>query len=274
MIALCLALTLATAPSRPAGGKPGARPFHASAGRDSSEHRKMRAAVADTALVHLGPADGGADAFVAFPPAVKSAPGVVVVHEWWGLNAEIRATARRLAQQGYVAIVPDLYHGKVASDPENAHVLMRGIDEGEALATLAAAEQWLAADSRTQKRRRGILGFCMGGGLALQEAIDDPTLAAAVIFYGSPESRPERIAKLAVPLLGHYGADDQGIDVSRVEAFDRTLHGAGKSAEIDVYAGAGHAFMNEEQASYRPEAARLAWARTLDFLQKHLKPQP
>lgn len=272
MIALCLALALATAAPRPSGGKP--RSSHSSAGRDSSERRRVRAAVADTARVHLGPGEGGADAFVAFPPGVKSAPGVIVVHEWWGLNAEIRALAKRLAQQGYVAIVPDLYHGKVASDPENAHVLMRGIDEGEALATLQAAAEWLAADPRVQKRRRGIVGFCMGGGLALQEAIDDPALSAAVVFYGSPESRPERIAKLAVPLLGHYGADDQGIDVSRVEAFDRTLHGAHKDAEIDVYSGAGHAFMNEEQASYRPEAARLAWARTLYFLQKHLKSQP
>lgn len=270
MIALCLALVLAGSPAKTAVEK-SPRP---SATTPRPERRHPAPAVADTERVHLGPADGGADAFVAFPPNVKSSPGIIVVHEWWGLNVQIRNVAKRLAQQGYVAIVPDLYHGKVASDPDNAHVLMRGIDDGEALSTLREASDWLAQDPRTLKRKRGVLGFCMGGGLALQGAIDNPQLAAAVIFYGSPESRPERIAALKVPLLGHFGADDQGIDVSRVRAFDSTLHGAGKDAEINVYNGAGHAFMNEEQASYRPEAARLAWARTLDFLQKRLKPQP
>lgn len=271
MIALCMALVLAATPAK---STPATKAHRPSAATPRPERRHPAPALADTARVHLGAAGGGADAFVAFPPNVKSAPGIIVVHEWWGLNGQIRNVAKRLAQQGYVAIVPDLYHGKVASDPEDAHVLMRGIDDGEALGTLRAASDWLAQDPRTLKRKRGILGFCMGGGLALQSAIDNPQLAAAVVFYGSPESRPERIAALKVPLLAHFGADDQGIDVSRVKAFEATLHAAGKDAEIDVYDGAGHAFMNEEQASYRPEAARLAWARTLDFLQKRLKTQP
>ena len=271
MIAFCLALALTTTPAKSPAGK---TPHPTTAATPRPERRRPTPAVADTEQVHLGPAGAGADAFVAFPPNVRSAPGIIVVHEWWGLNAQIRNVAKRLAQQGYVAIVPDLYHGKVASDPENAHVLMRGIDDGEALGTLSAASDWLAQDPRTQKRKRGILGFCMGGGLALQSAIENRSLAGAVMFYGSPESRTERIAALKVPLLGHFGADDQGIDVARVQAFEATLKNAGKDAEIDVYNGAGHAFMNEEQASYRPEAARLAWARTLDFLQKRLKTQP
>ena len=276
MIALCLALTLASAkPEAARISPPASRPPAASqASRSPSERRRPAPALADTARVRLGPADAGEDAFVAFPPGEKSAPGIVVVHEWWGLNDQIRDVAKRLAQQGYVVIVPDLYHGKVAGDPDNAHILMRGIDDGEAMSTLRAAADWLAADPRTAKRRRGVIGFCMGGGLALQDAIDSPTLSGAVVFYGSPESRPDRIEALKVPLLAHYGAEDQGIDVARVQAFDRTLHAAGKDAEIDVYNDAGHAFMNDQQPSYRPDAARLAWARTLDFLQKHLKPLP
>jgi carboxymethylenebutenolidase len=115
------------------------------------------------------------------------------------------------------------------------------------------------------------MGFCMGGHLAELLAFDDPALAAAVVFYGVPEMRRERIEQLHAPLMGHFGAEDQGIDTSRVAAFRLLLEGSRKNAEIFVYPGAGHAFMNQEQKSYRPEAANLAWVRTLSFLQKYLK---
>jgi carboxymethylenebutenolidase len=246
----------APAPSSPAHGE---------------RHRPRPPVYPDTAMVHLGPADGGTSAFVAYPPGSAPAPSIVVSHEWWGLNAQIRELARRLARQGYVAIVPDLYHGKVASDPESAHVLMRGLDEDGAVADLAAAAAWLRAGPRTAKGRVGVMGFCMGGRLAELLAFSDPQLSAAVIFYGAPEARRERVLQLQAPLQGHFGAEDQGIDTSRVEAFRTMLVGAGKTAEIYVYPGAGHAFMNQEQKSYRADAAALAWARTLAFLQKYLK---
>ncbi len=241
--------------------------------RDTGRARRRvpRPVAADTAMVHLGPTEAGTGAFVAYPPGTDAAPAVIVVHEWWGLNGQIREVARSLARQGYVAIVPDLYHGKVASDPDAAHVLMRGLDEDGAVADLDAAAAWVRAEPRTASRRYGVMGFCMGGHLAELLAFHDAGISAAVVFYGVPESRPERIAALRAPLIGHFGAEDQGIDTSRVEAFRRALEGAGKKAEIYVYAGAGHAFMNQEQKSYRPEAARLAWVRTLAFLQKYLK---
>lgn len=244
--------------------------------RDSARSRRhvARSARPDTARVQLGAEGAGGEAFVAYPAGQEPAPGIVVVHEWWGLNAQIREFARRLAQQGYVVIIPDLYRGKVANDAESAHVLARGLDEGAALDQLRAAASWLAAGPRTGKRRRGVLGFCMGGRLALQSALQDEACSGVVMFYGTPESRPDRIAPLKAPLLAHYGADDQGIDLDRVETFERVLKAAGKNAEVFVYPGAGHAFMNEDQAGYRPEAARLAWIRTLDFLQKNLKGRP
>jgi len=277
-----LATLAATAPpaaasSPPAAPAPSAKaaaaPAPTAAAADPATRRRVpRPIQPDTARVQLGAT--GPEAFVAYPPGEGGAPGVVIVHEWWGLNAQIRELARRLARQGYVAIVPDLYGGKVATDGETAHVLARGLDEAEALETIDAAGRWLEKEPRVAKRRRGVMGFCMGGGLALKAGLRDPSLAAVVMFYGPPESRADLLASLQAPLLGHFGAEDQGISVERVEAFGRTLKGAGKVADVHVYAGAGHAFMNEEQAGYRPEAARLAWVRTLDFLQKHVKGRP
>jgi carboxymethylenebutenolidase len=228
-------------------------------------------ALPDTAIVHLGPADGGTRAFVAFPPGHAAGPAVIVVHEWWGLNAQIREIARRLAMQGYVAIVPDLYHGKVAFDPETAHELSRALDGGQVIADLDAARAWLRSQSRTAKSRVGVLGFCVGGGYSLELALHDSTLGAAVMFYGSPITDAAKLAALRVPLQGHFGADDQGITPERVAAFRAALKTAGKRAEVYLYNGAGHAFMHEGRDSYRPDAARQAWARVLAFFQKNLK---
>jgi len=225
----------------------------------------------DTSRVHLGPADAGTGAFVAWPAGKAAAPAVIVIHEWWGLNAQIREVARRLARQGYVAIVPDLYHGKVAEDPELAHTLSRGLDEDVALADLDGALQWLRAERRTAKTKAGVVGFCMGGRLSELLALHQPGMAAAVMFYGRPEANPQKLAALRVPLQGHFGAEDQGITPETVAAFRTALKSAGKNAEIFVYAGAGHAFMNDSRPSYHAESARQAWERTLAFFKKNLR---
>lgn len=226
---------------------------------------------ADTALVEIGPKAGGTRAFVAWPAGDNTVPAVIVVREWWGLNGQIRRLARQLARQGYVAIVPDLYHGKVAGDPEYAHELMRGLDEQAAVGDLEAAAAWLAQQPRCRDTKVGVVGFCMGGGIAEQMAIRRPSLAAAVMFYGRPVMDPESLARLKVPLMGHFGAEDRGISVDRVEKFEAALKAAGRDAQIFIYPGAGHAFMNETQDSFHPDASRQAWARTLAFFQKQLK---
>jgi len=194
-----------------------------------------------------------------------------VVHEWWGLNAQIRTVAQRLARQGYVAIVPDLYHGKVASDAESAHELTRSIEEDQVLADFESTIEWLRGQRRTRKAKIGAMGFCMGGRLSLVLGMSDAPMAAVVMFYGRPVTEEERIAELSAPLLGHFGEDDRGIPLERVVAFETLLEKAGKDAQIYVYPGAGHAFMNDTRESFRSDAARQAWARTLAFLQSHLK---
>jgi len=226
-------------------------------------------AAPDTALVTLGA--GGPRAFVAWPSGDRPAPAVIVVHEWWGLNAQIRRTARQLARQGYVAIVPDLYHGQVAGDPEGAHELMRGLEDDRVLADLGAARAWLAAQPRTAEARLGVMGFCMGGHYAEMMGLHEGGLGAVVMFYGTPITDETQIAKLSAPLMGHFGATDRGITAEHVARLEAALKAAGKDAQIFTYAGAGHAFMNDERDSYHPDAAKQAWARTLAFLQQNLK---
>lgn len=230
-----------------------------------------RPAGVDTALVRIGSGATATSAFVAYPPTRTAAPAVIVAHEWWGLNAQIRSAARRLARDGgYVVIVPDLYHGKVADDPEQAHVLMRGLELPVADADFAAATRYLRSDRRV-KGRIAVMGFCMGGGVALDFGLHDPTLAAVVMFYGPPNTDPAQLAALRAPVMAHFGVKDDGIPPAKVEQFAAAMKQAGRDLKVYSYAGAGHAFMNDARPSYAPDAARQAWARTLDFLQHQLR---
>jgi carboxymethylenebutenolidase len=228
-----------------------------------------RAQKIDTTLIRLAEPSGTA-AYVAWPPGKAKAPVVIVVHEWWGLNSQIRSVARRLAAEGYIAIVPDLYHGKVTDDPEQAHVLARGVETPAALTDLDAAMAWLTAQPRAEGDRVGVMGFCMGGSIALEYGMHEPRLRAVVMFYGPPVTDAGRLVTLKAPVLAHFGQLDDGIPEDRINDFRLAMSTAGKSAEIHLYPGAGHAFMNEMRPSLHPESARRAWARTLSFLQKQI----
>ena len=225
----------------------------------------------DTAMVHVGPQDGGTEAFVSWPAGKAAAPGIVVVQEWWGLNNQIRDVARRLSREGYVAIVPDLYHGKVATDPEQAHVLLRGLENDVALEELSGAIRWLRAEPRVGKKHIGVVGFCMGGGLAQKLAMKSQEISAVVMFYGLTATDAKSLAGLHAPVQGHFGEQDDGIPIVKVEALRSGLKQAGKTGEIYLYAGAGDAFMNDTRPSYHPDAARQGWARMLAFFQKNLR---
>src|SRR5262249_42199554 len=160
----------------------------------------------------------------------------IVVQEWWGLTAHIRTIADRLAQQGYVAIIPDLYHGQVADDAERAHILARGLEPERALADLDAAAAWLRPQPRVGTAAPiGVIGFCMGGGYALQFGLHtSQKLGAIVMFYGTPVSDPQLLSSLKCPLMAHFGARDDGIPRDHVEAFEAALRKAGKKADVFV----------------------------------------
>ena len=223
------------------------------------------------AMVSMPVAGDSLEAYVAWPVGTAKVPTVLIVQEWWGLDDHIKDIARRMSREGYLAIVPDLYHGKVAETPEVAHELVRGLEDTRVFAELATAAAWARSQQRSADGRMGIMGFCVGGGITLRYAIQDPKLSAAVMFYGPPESDPAKLATLKAPLQGHFGMLDQGIPPDHVDAMRAALKKAGKTADLYEYAGAGHAFMHDGRPSYHAESAKVAWARTLGFLQRYLK---
>jgi carboxymethylenebutenolidase len=206
-------------------------------------------------------------------PTDRGAPGIVVIQEWWGLNDQIRGVVDRFAALGYAAIAPDLYRGKVATEPDLAHELMRGLNEDRAVAIVKGAAARLRSLEGGAGRPVGTIGFCMGGRLSLATALKGGDVQAAVMFYGSVETTPEAVARLACPLLGIFGEQDQGIPVEDVRKFEQALKTAGKKATVMIYPGVGHAFFNEERPSYNKTVAAEAWDLTKDFLAQNLKPK-
>jgi carboxymethylenebutenolidase len=199
-------------------------------------------------------------------------PGIVVIHEYWGLNDWVKEQASKLADQGYAALAIDLYRGKVADTPDMAHELMRGVPEDRAARDLHAAVEFLKAQSNVKKDRIASIGWCMGGGYALNVALTEPTLAAAVINYGHLATDPAAIHKINAAILGNFGGQDKGIPPDDVKKFEQALKEDGKKADIKIYPDAGHAFENPNNKSgYRAADTADAWQRTVHFLNDTLK---
>jgi carboxymethylenebutenolidase len=211
--------------------------------------------------------------FLARPDAAASAPGILVIHEWWGLNDNIRAMARQLAAAGYAALAVDLYGGESAVDARGARALMSAArtEPRSMLENLRQAHEYLKRELGAS--RTGSIGWCFGGGLSLEAALMlGPDLDAAVMYYGSVVTDEARLRTLRAPVLGLFGSADRGIPVESVRAFEKALGTLGKEARILVYEGADHAFANPSGTRYQAEAAEDAWRRTLEFFQKTLGP--
>jgi carboxymethylenebutenolidase len=199
-------------------------------------------------------------------------PGIIVIHEWWGLNDWVKEQASKLADQGYEALAVDLYRGKVATTPDEAHELMRGVPEDRAARDLHAAFEFLKSQSNVKKDRIASIGWCMGGGYSLDVALQEPTLTAAVINYGHLAVDADSLKKINASILGLFGGQDRGIPVDDVKKFEQTLKQSGKSVEIVIYPKAGHAFENpNNKDGYRADDAADAWKRTTKFLADTLK---
>ncbi|HZL66159.1 MAG TPA: dienelactone hydrolase family protein [Candidatus Limnocylindrales bacterium] len=199
-------------------------------------------------------------------------PALVVIHEWWGLNDWVKEQASKLADQGYVTLAIDLYRGKVATTPDEAHEIMRGVPEDRANRDLLAASSYLRSQKNVDAKRVGSIGWCMGGGYSLNLALNDPKLKAAVINYGHLAADDATLKKINAAILGIFGGQDRGIPVADVNKFEAQLKALGKTVEIHIFPDAGHAFENpDNKQGYRADDAAQAWKLTVDFLAKNLK---
>jgi carboxymethylenebutenolidase len=210
---------------------------------------------------------------ILYTPAGKAPfPAIIVIHEYWGLNDWVKEQASKLSDQGYVTLAIDLYRGKVATTPDVAHEIMRGVPEDRAKRDLHAAFEFLASQPNVRKDRIGSIGWCMGGGYSLDVALQEPALAADVINYGHLATDPEALKKINAPILGSFGGQDHGITPDDVHKFEATLKQLGKQVDVKIYDDAGHAFENpNNKDGYRAADAADAWKRTVDFLAMTLK---
>ena len=214
-----------------------------------------------------------ASGFLATPAGKGPSPAVIVIQEWWGLDNWVKDQARALAKEGYVALAVDLYRGKVTDKQDEAHQLMSGLPPDRAMRDLKSAFAFLTARPDVKKDRIGAIGWCMGGRYTLALATEEPKLAAAVAYYGAPPTDAAAIARIQAPILGNFGGEDKGPSPDQVKAFEAALKKAGKSADIKIYEGAGHAFanVNNPWGGYREAAAKDASSRTVAFFAQHLK---
>jgi carboxymethylenebutenolidase len=202
---------------------------------------------------------------------VDPLPGVIVIHEWWGLNDGVRAMADRLAAEGYVVLAVDLFAGRSTKSPAEAREMMVTVVENPVLAeeNIRQAYQFLVDSG--QAPRIGALGWDFGGGWALNTAMLFPDeLDATVIYYGQVIADERRLAPVDVPILGLFGANDLGIPVATVQRFERALQNLGKNYEIEIYPDVKHAFADSAGPNYNAAVAEQAWARTLAFLDRYL----
>ncbi len=207
-----------------------------------------------------------------YTPAGKGPfPALVVIHEWYGLNDWVKEQASKLADQGYETLAIDLYRGHVATTGDEAHELMRGVPEDRASRDLTSAFDFLSAQKGVDPKRLGGIGWCMGGGYALNLAISEPRLKTVVINYGHLASDDATLKKINANVLGIFGGKDRGIPPDSVRQFEKQLKALGKPVEIHIYDDAGHGFQNpNNKDGYNAADAKDAWGRITAFLKKNL----
>ena len=238
----------------------------------AAEIAPAQAVISDPKLPYAEVGDQNVYGYFSAPSDVfEPLPALIVIHEWWGLNDNVRAMADRLAGEGYMVLAVDLYGGKTASTPAEARALMLEVVEDPELAreNIRGAYDFLTAAGGAP--RVGSLGWCFGGGWSLSTAQLFPDdLDASVIYYGQVTDDEEKLRPVNVPILGLFAAEDTGIKVESVEAFRAALQRLRKVHEIHIYPGVGHAFANPTGRNYNAEAAADAWNKTIDFLGRHL----
>jgi carboxymethylenebutenolidase len=220
-------------------------------------------------IVYSG-AKGEVQAHLARPKGDEKHPGVMVIHENRGLNPHTKEVTRRVASKGFLAIAPNALSpvGGTPDDVDEARTLMRGLDPEETVDNFVAAAKYLKTHPKSTGKV-GVTGFCWGGGMTNQVAVNSQDVQAAVPFYGRTADS-EDVSKIKASVLAHYAEDDERINAG-IPAFKAALKEAGIDFEIHIYEGARHAFFNDTSERYHEEASKLAWKRTIDFFNRILK---
>ena len=235
-----------------------------------ADPRLARAAAAGLQEVELTTKGGKAVKAALALPASTPAPTLLLIHEWWGLNDQIKAVAGELAAQGYVALAVDLYDGKVAGPGarDQARSYMQGVVDAEASDTLVSWADWLKGHEKATGKI-GTVGWCFGGGWSLNAGIATP-VDATVVYYGRVNRTAEDLKSLKGPVLGHFATQDQWINKEMVDGFEAAMKAVGKTVTSHWYE-ADHAFANPTSARYDEADAKLAWERTLAFFTANLQ---
>lgn len=217
------------------------------------------------------PSDGGTTPGYLSSPAAEIGPGVVLIQEWWGLVEHIRDVADRLSAEGFVVLAPDLYHGEKTKSPDTAGKLLMALDIPRAAKEIRAAGDHLASLDDVQPKKVGVVGFCMGGQLALYAGQEFPERVGAVVdFYGIHPNAPVDPERIRVPVLMHFATRDKSVPVDEAREFVERAVSSGSGVEAYFYE-ADHAFFNETRPEvYSASNASTAWSRTLTFLREHL----
>lgn len=209
--------------------------------------------------------------YLARPDDSQKHPGLILIHEWWGLNEHIRGNARKFARLGYVALAVDLYEGRSTTSRKEAKNLATSVRKNlsGAFENLKSAVSYIKRHSNVNPERVASIGWCFGGGWSYQIAKNNLGVKASIIYYGRFNPADD-LSRMRAVILGHFGANDRAIRVDTVYEFQAKLKTLGGDHEIYIYENAGHAFANETGSRYNKEAAGLAWKRTVDFLKRNL----
>ena len=207
--------------------------------------------------------------FLARPDIPDSYPGIVMIHEWWGLNENIKQMARDLASYGYIVLAVDLYGKEPATTSDEARQLMSSYNLENGIANMNDASNFLLKNYQVNKL--GSIGWCFGGGQSLNLALNNKNMDATVIYYGQLNTDESQLSSIKWPVLGIFAGLDQGIPVETVHEFETSLDNLGIKNEIYIYPNVNHAFANPSGMSYAPDETRDAWEKTIRFLDENLK---
>jgi carboxymethylenebutenolidase len=210
---------------------------------------------------------GAVSGYVAEPRESGKYPGIILIHEWWGLNENIKQTARKLASNGYRVLAVDLYNGKVAADADNAMKLVQAVDATDATKNLRAAATYLRDAGSTNI---GSWGYCFGGGQSMNLALSGEQLAATIVYYGDVRAALSNPSAVKNPVLFIYGDQDQNTPASAAQQLKTQLDARGVGTELYIYKGVGHAFANPSNPNHNVQDTQDAWTKSLAFLQKNL----